>query len=107
MTIEADNYGAVRVWNDNRYSLVCSDDFDDADATVVCRRMGYPYGKRLCCSAFGYLEETIEISAVQCSGSEIDIGDCAMTRGVNTCLSKHYASVVCAKDEPAIGKCPV
>ena len=105
MTKEADNYGAVRVWNENHYSLVCADSFDENDATVVCRRMGYAYGKSMCCSAFGNVEEHIEISDMQCTGSENDIGDCAMTRGVYTCASNQYASVVCSRDQTLVGKC--
>ena len=104
MTKEADNYGAVRVWNENRYSLVCADKFDDNDATIVCRQMGYPFGKSICCSAFGIVEERIEVSDMQCTGSETDITQCVMIRGVNGCASQQYASVVCSKDQMLVGK---
>ena len=104
MTQEAIHYGAVQVWTGKRYSLVCSDGFEDADATVVCRRMGYPYGKHLCCSAFGYINKLIEISEVKCTGNEINIDDCPSTRDLKSCQSQQYASVVCAKKEPTVGK---
>lgn len=54
MTEQADNYGAVKVWRDGSYYLVCADGFDSRDADVVCRNMGYPYGTSLCCDAFGH-----------------------------------------------------
>ena len=104
MTQEAENYGAIQVWNGKRYSLVCSDGFTDADATVVCRRMGYLYGKSLCCSAFGHINEMIEISNVECTGNEVNIDDCQINRNLKSCKSEHYASVVCSKIEPALGK---
>ena len=107
MTEEGENYGAVQIWKGNRYSLVCADEFDDADASVVCRRMGFPYGKSLCCSAFGLSSGMIEISDVQCTGSEMNIDDCAMTRGFKSCPSGDYASVVCSKEEPPLGTVPL
>jgi len=54
MTEQADNYGAVKVWRDGSYYLLCADNFDSRDAKVICRNMGYPYGTSLCCDAFGH-----------------------------------------------------
>ena len=51
-----DDFGAVQVWMDDTYRMVCAEGFDDIDATVACRNMGYGYGKSLCCSAFGDID---------------------------------------------------
>lgn len=58
MSLEGENYGALRVWMDDvgSYSLVCADGFTDVEATTACMDMGYVYGKSICCSAFGDVE---------------------------------------------------
>lgn len=61
MTDHDESYGAVKVWTDGAYSLVCADRFTDAEALVVCRNMGYTYGKSLCCDAFGKQVMSLQI----------------------------------------------
>lgn len=103
MTEQADNFGAVKVWKDGNYYLVCADDFDDKDATVVCRNMGFPFGKSLCCDAFGYQAPLIGFSASSCTGQEVNYNECTMVEGARACSSKQYASVVCSREGPATG----
>lgn len=61
MSLEGENYGALRVWMDDvgSYSLVCADGFTDVEATTACMDMGYVYGKSICCSAFGDVENKV------------------------------------------------
>lgn len=61
MSLEGENYGALRVWMDDvgSYSLVCADGFTDVEATTACMDMGYIYGKSICCSAFGDVENKV------------------------------------------------
>jgi hypothetical protein len=83
--------------------MVCSDDFDDNDATVACRDMGYAYGKSLCCSAFGIYDSQITVTNLQCRGNEPTLKDCRKSDGRVRCVSKKYASVVCSDREPDKG----
>lgn len=103
ITVQADDYGTVKVWRNGAYYLVCADDFDDNDATVVCRTMGYPFGKSLCCDAFGYQNLGIGFSNSSCTGQEMNYNDCPKVFAAKACASKKYASVVCSKLEP-VGK---
>ncbi|XP_052281888.1 deleted in malignant brain tumors 1 protein-like isoform X1 [Dreissena polymorpha] len=103
LTEQADNYGAVKVWKKGSFYHVCADDFDDADATVVCRTMGYPYGKSLCCDAFGHQTTAILYSKSTCTGNEVNYNNCVKVEGAGLCLSNQYASVVCSKEQPLPG----
>ena len=101
-------YGAVQLWNDNQYHLICADGFDDMAARVVCRSMGYQNGISVCCSAFGKMKLPITYHNVTCTGTETRILDCNYKMGekiksrVTGCSSNQYASVACS-DSPASG----
>ena len=101
-------YGAVQLWNDNKYNLICADGFDDMAARVVCRSMGYQNGISVCCSAFGKMTQPITYYNVSCTGTENRILDCnyktglKFKKGVTECSSNQYASVACS-DAPASG----
>ena len=41
-------------WN-NQWNTICSDDFNDTSARVVCRELGFEDGQAQCCSAYGDL----------------------------------------------------
>ena len=45
--------GPVQAHMDGYWGSICDDDWDDNDAQVACRQMGYPYGIGACCSVFG------------------------------------------------------
>ncbi|VDI52977.1 deleted in malignant brain tumors 1 protein [Mytilus galloprovincialis] len=100
-TSPGDDYGALQIWSNKIYTMVCSDNFDDNDAKVACRDMGYAYGKSLCCSAFGSHDYQISITGLQCLGNEPTLKDCKAIDGLKRCASKKYASVVCTDKEPS------
>ena len=48
------NYGMVQILSDsNSWTSVCDAGFDDIDAKLVCKSLGYKGGKAQCCSALG------------------------------------------------------
>lgn len=95
-------YGAVEIWNAEKYQLVCADGFDDVAAKVVCKSAGFQNGISVCCSAFGSMDYEISYHSVRCQGDEASILDCKYKTGVDNCPSKKYASVACS-DLPASG----
>lgn len=84
--------------NTTGWGPVCANMFDDRDAMVVCRELGYLNGKSLCCAAFGYNFEELVITDLQCTGSESSIFKCPLhdnTMVLRTCDPLNYASVAC------------
>jgi serine protease 12 (motopsin) len=82
---------------------ICQDDWDDADAQVVCRQNNYIRGL----AYSHYVEEGKQasgpywISNVQCNGNEKTIQECPQSRigTVAECKSLHYAGVFCFNDQ--------
>jgi len=74
--------GTVKVYHAGRWGTVCDDRFDEEDAEVLCRQMGFrhgmkyrirhPYYQRLPQAA----RMVIWLDNVYCNGTESDIADC-------------------------------
>ena len=92
------NYGRVELWSDDGWYSVCDENFDDMDATVVCRALGYVTGKSQCCSALGRIgtANPIMFSNFSCTGTEADPKLCPFVKS-STCRNGHYVSVLCLK----------
>jgi len=95
-------YGAIEIWTEDKYQLVCADDFDDVAAKVVCKAAGFQNGISICCSAFGDMSYSIGYYGIGCQGDEASILDCEYKAGIGQCRSNKYASVACS-DQPASG----
>lgn len=96
----------VQVLNEtaNRWVSVCDTDFDDLDARVVCRNIGYKDGKAQCCSSLGEkltFYNPIEVAEVKCTKNETDFTKCPQKMGSDViCPSGKYASVICTDTSP-------
>jgi len=103
--------GRLEVWHAGQWGTVCDDGFDDKDATVVCRTLGWTGGSKFSSYANGYgfikllgpsLEgsETVKLidfgavgngpvwlTNVDCAGTETNFLECprADTFGQRTC----------------------
>jgi len=73
---------------------VCDDMWDDKDAAVVCRMLGYNSGQATTYSTFGQVETSFIMDDVQCSGYETNITDCPHNSQHN-CASYEGAGVRC------------
>ena len=70
--------GRVTTFLVNRgWSLVCAKGFDDTDAKVVCRELGFKFGKALTAGMFqtGRIIRT-GMNNVECQGNETSILQC-------------------------------
>ena len=58
------------------WGTVCHNSWDQKDALVVCRMLGYPKGLASNFSTFGNGHGRIWLSNVDCKGEEESIADC-------------------------------
>ncbi|XP_038069984.1 deleted in malignant brain tumors 1 protein-like isoform X2 [Patiria miniata] len=96
----ADGYsaldGRVEVYIGGLWGTVCDDDWDLADATVVCRQLGYGDALTAPGEAFyGPGTGSIVFDEVNCRGTELTIQDCAYST-IDNCQHGEDASVSCS-----------
>ena len=95
------SYGRLQMFANNTFYSVCDKSFKDVSASVVCKQLGYKYGRQQCCSALGPIDKTnITISDMKCKGTEQRIEDCKFTFKKG-CSTGHYVSVYCT-DKPML-----
>lgn len=102
----------IQVLNESgsRWLAVCDVNFDDVDARVACRNIGYKDGKAQCCSSLGgklTFYNPIEVANVACTGNEVDFTKCSYDMGPDVnCDSGSYATIICTDESPPVeGKC--
>ena len=69
--------GRVEVIYNRKRGTVCDDGWDDTDAGVVCRQLGYgSSGTAVYGAGFGQGSGPIWLDNVLCSGNEITVASC-------------------------------
>ena len=70
--------GQVIVYHQGVWSAVCDQGWDESDALVVCRELGYPgVAKATKGSFYGSTDKTNNIEMVSCYGNETRLGQCS------------------------------
>lgn len=99
---EGNNYtGDILIEYMNITGRVCSDGWDDNDAMVACREMGYTGGEAYRHFRASYVFTNYYgpywTSEVSCTGNESSLADCKHIGWGNLteCRSKHNAGVLC------------
>lgn len=94
-------YGRLEMYINKTFTSVCDEGFTDRSAKVACNILGFPYGKKQCCSALGsHPTSQITVTNVQCRGSERSLDQCPhQTTAKVPCRSGKYASVYCSKNQ--------
>ena len=91
------NEGRVEVNYNGEWGTVCDDGWDDTDAGVVCRQLGF--GSSGTAIGFSKHSNHIFLTNVSCAGHEATLARCAHT-GINVtkkCSSLEAAGAKCTK----------
>ena len=84
--------------NDNTWGTVCDDSWDDLDASVVCRQLGFSsnFPRSFFEATFGQGTGPILLDEVACVGTENRLIECnANPIGTNDCSHSEDAGVMC------------
>ncbi|XP_071836934.1 scavenger receptor cysteine-rich domain-containing protein DMBT1-like [Apostichopus japonicus] len=89
--------GRVEVYHDGQWGTICDDGWDDNDALVICRQLGYgDVGTGWQSAKYGRGSDPIWLDDIACSGSEMQIEDCgSIAWGEHNCGHSQDASVHC------------
>ena len=88
--------GRIETYWNNQWCTVCDDLWDDNDATVICRQLGYSRGSAKGLAYFGKGSGLILLDNVNCNGGESSIFDCAQNiMGDHDCEHPEDAGVTC------------
>ena len=94
------NEGRVEVNYNGEWGTVCDDGWDDTDAGVVCRQLGFgSSGTAIRSAGFGQGSGSIWLDSVTCTGNESTLASCGHL-GVNvtrSCDHSNDAGVRCSE----------
>ena len=95
--------GRVEAWHEREWGTVCDDLWDDADAAVVCWRLGHSGGMQMH-SGFTTGTGKMWLDEVECEGTEVDLAQCKHAGwGEHNRDHKEDAAVICTTGQTAGG----
>ena len=96
------NEGFIEIKGSNGiWGGICDDSWDQLDADVVCRMLGYPSSVKVYTqsSPFGHGTGSFVLDDLNCVGTEISVFNCAcphpMPEGNHNCGNSEWAGVKC------------
>ena len=90
-------YGRVEIYYNGEWGTVCDDGWDTADATVICRQLGFYSAEKAYGSAYyGQGTGPIWLSKLSCIGNESSLLGCGQFDiGAKNCTHSNDAAVEC------------
>ncbi|XP_051504864.1 neurotrypsin-like isoform X2 [Myxocyprinus asiaticus] len=94
---ESRKEGRVEVFINGEWGSVCDDGWDDINAGIVCRQLGFiGASKARSMAYFGEGQGPIHLDNVKCVGTEASLGECsALDLGAHDCRHSEDAGVIC------------
>ncbi|XP_072292916.1 neurotrypsin [Eucyclogobius newberryi] len=93
---ESPKEGRVEVFKNGQWGTVCDDGWDDINAAVVCRELGFKgTAKARSMAYFGPGQGLIHLDNVRCSGVEMSLGQCQSDHWGHNCRHSEDAGVIC------------
>ncbi|XP_062874910.1 galectin-3-binding protein A-like [Trichomycterus rosablanca] len=92
--------GRVEVYHNGQWGTICDDNWDLAEAKVVCHQLGFPGAvSAKVGETYGQGSGPIWLDDINCKGSESFLSSCHFKDwGVTDCSHKEDAGVVCESD---------
>jgi len=91
--------GRLEVKHNGYWGTICDDDFDEMDAAVFCRSLGYSSENAEFIGMFGGGEGDILMDNMQCTGDESYFTECDFNGwGEHNCAHSEDVGVVCYAD---------
>ncbi|XP_035679499.1 uncharacterized protein LOC118417855 [Branchiostoma floridae] len=85
---------------DGDWGTICDDGFDDRDAQVVCRQLGYRGGVAAVGGVFPQGTGLIWLDNLGCLGNESSVARCQINKwGDHDCTHKEDAGVICVLED--------
>lgn len=97
-------YGIVEIFQKYFWTPLCVDMFDQADADVVCKPLGYLTARVLLPGQLGRSLNHLYTVSINCTGNETDILYCEHDMGL--CSWNNFASVLCSQQNTNPDKQP-
>ncbi|XP_050392859.1 adhesion G protein-coupled receptor B1 [Patella vulgata] len=93
--------GLVEVFYNNEWGAVCNDSFEDTEASVVCKQLGYisGYATNKFTKDFVHGRDRIWMTNVSCGGSESTLTECShiIWNATKECNPLKLSAVICQR----------
>ncbi|CAC5380041.1 PRSS12 [Mytilus coruscus] len=85
------NKGRLEIYHEGEWGTVCDNQFENVDAEVACRQLGYCSGMMIPSDHVDDGQGTIWLNDIDCSGSETKLLNCS--HSIETSHCHHYEDV--------------